>query len=635
MKYKNKGKAALAAALIAAFILAGCGAALGPSAAGADTETAASAETTPTPIPTGAASSVKEVTVSTVDELLSAIDSNTIITLSAGTYDLSTASDYGKTAQGNYEWDEVYDGYELVLTGINGLYLAADGDVTIAAIPRYADVLQFTDSSDIVLEGLTLGHTEEPGYCAGGVVYFDGVTNANLGGCKLYGCGVVGITAANSKNIYATDCDLYDCTLSAVNFLDSRDFRLMDSRVYNCSEEGYSSVFVTSMSTGFAVVNTEIRDNNGMSLISSSFSQEVYLLGCDASKGNSFTSSLFDISGGDIKLDKCALDLGSAPALYFENNDGKVVSPDGIELDGDALYSMTAEKCEYSGPNEPEKVEVDTVKFPDGTSEAHVSTVDEFLAAIAPNTTIYLDAELYDLSTASAYGGGGGDYYYWESTYDGPGLVITGVENLTLISENGTTIAAIPRYVDELTFRSCSNIALSDLTLGHTEEPGACSGGVLRLDGCTNTQIDSCHLYGCGIVGIISDDCTGLNVTDTEIYDCSTSAVQLRTTTGALFINCDIHDCSVPASYTALDGTTISYSSPLIIISESSEAEFNSCDIHDCESPVVNFSGSAVTFDGKAISNGNYKIENGGLVSYVPDAENADASSTLVSPAAA
>ena len=39
--------------------------------------------------------------------------------------------------------------------------------------------------------------------------------------------------------------------------------------------------------------------------------------------------------------------------------------------------------------------------------EIHVSTVDELIAAIGPNVDIVLDAELYDLSTATGYGTSG------------------------------------------------------------------------------------------------------------------------------------------------------------------------------------------------------------------------------------
>ena len=179
----------------------------------------------------------------------------------------------------------------------------------------------------------------------------------------------------------------------------------------------------------------------------------------------------------------------------------------------------------------------------------HAATVDEFLAAIAPNTVIYLDAETFDLSTATSYGGYGSNYYYWLNDFDGPGLVITGVENLSIISESNAIIAAIPRYANVLGFKECRGVTLSGFTAGHTEEPGACSGGVLYFDECSNISIDACRLYGCGIVGISTADSSGLTVSNTEIYDCSSSAVQLDSTTGVSFTGCDIHDCGTPEVY--------------------------------------------------------------------------------------
>ena len=41
----------------------------------------------------------------------------------------------------------------------------------------------------------------------------------------------------------------------------------------------------------------------------------------------------------------------------------------------------------------------------------NVSTVDEFLAALAPDTEIVLQADLLDLSTAAGYGETNGEYY--------------------------------------------------------------------------------------------------------------------------------------------------------------------------------------------------------------------------------
>ena len=43
----------------------------------------------------------------------------------------------------------------------------------------------------------------------------------------------------------------------------------------------------------------------------------------------------------------------------------------------------------------------------------HVTTADEFLAAIGPNREIILDGETLDLSKASGYGDVTSPYFYW------------------------------------------------------------------------------------------------------------------------------------------------------------------------------------------------------------------------------
>ena len=100
---------ALALVLAAGRLRAGCGAGLGPNGG------------TPSPAPSSDGDG-RLVTASTVDELLSAIASDTVITLSPGKYDLTSAADYGAAASGNYAWSEVYDGYELKLSNIKNVY---------------------------------------------------------------------------------------------------------------------------------------------------------------------------------------------------------------------------------------------------------------------------------------------------------------------------------------------------------------------------------------------------------------------------------------------------------------------------------------------------------------------------------
>ena len=192
----------------------------------------------------------------------------------------------------------------------------------------------------------------------------------------------------------------------------------------------------------------------------------------------------------------------------------------------------------------------EAAKVPKGGS-IEVTTVDEFLSAIGPDRTIILDGELFDLSTASNYGAGAGEYYYWHESHDGPELVIDGASGLSIRPKEAaageTTIAAIPRYANVLNFRNCDDLVLVNLTVGHTEEPGACSGGVLDFQNCNNITVGGCRLYGCGILGISASACTTIKVSDTEIYECSQGAASFYRTDGIFFQKCDVHDVPSPA----------------------------------------------------------------------------------------
>ena len=162
----------------------------------------------------------------------------------------------------------------------------------------------------------------------------------------------------------------------------------------------------------------------------------------------------------------------------------------------------------------------------DGAVE--VSTVDEFLAAIAPDTTIVLKDGEYNLATASNYPKTegqpndtvpGGDYYYWYNLHDGYGLYINSVENLTVQAAEGAkvTILAEPRYADVLRFVNSDTVAVKNLIAGHTEEPRTCAGAVLAFDGSRNIQVEGCELFGCGTLGITAWYCDNLLATNCKI----------------------------------------------------------------------------------------------------------------------
>lgn len=168
-------------------------------------------------------------------------------------------------------------------------------------------------------------------------------------------------------------------------------------------------------------------------------------------------------------------------------------------------------------------------------AQVHVSTADEFLAAIAPDTEIILDAALIDLSEATGYGEGEGEYYYWHEEFDGPELYITGVSNLTIRGGGNdrteNVLSAVPRYADVLSFENCSSIYVTGFTAGHTKEPGSCAGGVLHFWNSQDILVENCGLYGCGIVGVQGDSSRNMQIIGNDIYECSTG--------GVYFSNCD------------------------------------------------------------------------------------------------
>lgn len=586
MKFKERKISAVIALVLSLVLLAGCGAVSGPAPAEkslVEAKPMSLSATVKEEVPAADRAEDDAVIVSNVDELLAAIAPNTTIRLKPGLYDLSLASDYGDNQEGKYySWEESYDGCELIIPGVDGLRIIGSyADTTIATQPRYANVLKFVNCSNLSLEAVVIGHTEGQGYCSGGVVYLDSCRDVNFDSCHLFGCGTIGIYAQNCKRVYAEKCAIYDCSYNAVYSVASSDLRLTACDIYDCGENSYGgqSIFSVESTMGFAVVNCNIYNNTVATFLDSSYSKDVSILGCEV-RNNIITDSVFCCDTYPPVVEDCHFEKDHY--TYFTTmrewvNSVAPVDAEGNTLTEDELLAMERADAVYEGPKQAEAVELDEVYNEDGERLVTVETVDEFLAAIGDDTTISLIGEVFDLSTATNYGAYGNDNYYWINVYDGPGLVISGVKNLSIVGE-GAVIAAIPRYANVLGFVNCDNIRLEGFTAGHTEEPGECAGGVLDFRNCHGIDIVDCRLYGCGILGICAEGCSGLYVESSEIYDCSYGAAALYNVDGAEFVNCDIHDCYIPE-----------------------------ITIHD---------GRNILFDGLELKGGAYTLENGKLVEY-------------------
>ena len=462
------------------------------------------------------------VRVSNVDELLSAIAPNTEILMEPGTYNLSEAETYGGfyEEEDYYKWDAGADGHQLVIVGVENLTIRGSGRLVtnLETDPRYADVLMLENCTDVVLEDFTAGHTIALGECSGGVIELQGCNGVQLNRLGLFGCGTEGLTTYLSSDITMTDCEIYECSSNAATLYNSNSVTISRCRIYDIGREDYGGYvfFDISNCQSITIENSEL-SNSDLNMLMHSAGSFVTL------KNNLFVnnrtkSAAFSISGENVVLDGNKFD-GNSIRDWYSSFGNAAKDENGNILTEEVLHDL------YTP---------DTTETAQARLVIHVSTVDELIAAIGPNTEIVLEGELYDFSTATGYGTSSGAYYYWEDVHDGPGLVIQDVDNLVIRSNDGNvkghTIAAIPRYADVLAFKACSNVTLSGFTAGHTREPGACAGGVIEFRDCDNMTVDNCGLYGCGILGVYAEYSSGIHVKNSEIYECSLGGIEMRDT---------------------------------------------------------------------------------------------------------
>lgn len=161
------------------------------------------------------------VTVTTADEFLAALGSNRDIVIDTPVLDLSTASDYTEGASGeDYYWTNPFDGPELTITGLDNLTIRGKdgkGANVITAVPRYAQVLNFENCTNVTVKNLTAGHTQEPGSCIGGVLQFTFCQNVTVSDTGLYGCGTIGIQGSQCRNMVMTNNEIYECSQGGVS----------------------------------------------------------------------------------------------------------------------------------------------------------------------------------------------------------------------------------------------------------------------------------------------------------------------------------------------------------------------------------------------------------------------------------
>lgn len=204
----------------------------------------------------------KTVKVKTSAELLRAIKSDTRIIVEKNLYDLT----YQLENLNGYESDDIdqsgayfteeFDGPSLVVCNVNNVTIEGMApDTHIHVIPRYADVIKFVSCNGITLKNLKLGHAVGS-ECSGNVLTLVEVTDMNIDNCKLYGCGVIGIDALDSKDIRVNDSEIYECSINSLLLNNVENLTFSNCTIYD--NGGQIEVF---NSQGIVFNNCSFHDN--------------------------------------------------------------------------------------------------------------------------------------------------------------------------------------------------------------------------------------------------------------------------------------------------------------------------------------------------------------------------------------
>lgn len=164
----------------------------------------------------------------------------------------------------------------------------------------------------------------------------------------------------------------------------------------------------------------------------------------------------------------------------------------------------------------------------------YVGSFDELTSNVKNNTCVVLTAENMDFPDRT------------ESEHFS-GLEIEGIRNFMLVGKVRTKIVYPNLYLPVIRIRKSKNIVLENMVLGHVPvaEGETCDpeGYVIAVEEKSNeVHIDSCSLFGSGIVGVYGDDSDNIICKNSEIYECSHSAVGFYEVPNAKVLNCTIRD---------------------------------------------------------------------------------------------
>lgn len=251
----------------------------------------------------------KTVTVTTVQEFLNAIGSNTTIQLKGHSFHISDLANPNNSGT-NYNFREVYDGYELVISNVQNLKIIGLGKdlVRLYAKPEYGNVIAFDACTNITIENVDAGHGASKGACVGGVFKIENTDNFFIKNTVMYGSGIEGITTDNVTNLVCSNSFIRSCTYGIMTLANSKDILFE-----NCVFE----------------------DNGVYDLVNIDVCENVSFKNCSFEKNRTEATdysdySLFKVTQSrNIKLENCFVEANAADYLC---NDANALTFQNVEI---------------------------------------------------------------------------------------------------------------------------------------------------------------------------------------------------------------------------------------------------------------------------------------------------------------
>jgi len=174
-----------------------------------------------------------------MQELVAALRPNATIALAPGDYAIDKVA---RTSGPHHRWANVFEGNEypdfeeqdmLVLENLHDVTIrAADPGARTRLVTGIASatVIVLKDSTNVTLQGLSIGHSVE-GTCGGGVVIVLGGSNVRLDGCKLSGSGTFGVEAYRTKDLSVTKSRIFHTSEGAIRIFDTDGVSISDTTI--------------------------------------------------------------------------------------------------------------------------------------------------------------------------------------------------------------------------------------------------------------------------------------------------------------------------------------------------------------------------------------------------------------------